>query len=160
MRRPPPQSPSISLFPFLAVLICTMGVMMLLLVIFNRPGGAAEKIDTAAAEADAEDGANEAGGGDDATAGGATAAGAAAAAAATIAAKQKLDSEVQSAREMLNWKISQLEISRQKTAGDLSDQRLRLGLGGRNHALHGRRVEATPTSRPRHAASGRGQDAR
>ena len=31
-------NPGVSLFPFLAVLICTMGVMMLLLVICNRPG--------------------------------------------------------------------------------------------------------------------------
>ena len=30
-------NPGVSLFPFLAVLICTMGVMMLLLVIINRP---------------------------------------------------------------------------------------------------------------------------
>ena len=34
-------NPGVSLFPFLAVLICTMGVMMLLLVIINRPGAAA-----------------------------------------------------------------------------------------------------------------------
>ncbi|HEV3418279.1 MAG TPA: hypothetical protein VG056_15750, partial [Pirellulales bacterium] len=33
-----PHNPGVSLFPFLAVLICTMGVMMLLLVVCNRPG--------------------------------------------------------------------------------------------------------------------------
>ncbi len=31
-------NPGVSLFPFLAVLICTMGVMMLLLIVMNRPG--------------------------------------------------------------------------------------------------------------------------
>jgi hypothetical protein len=37
-----PHNPGVSLFPFLAVLICTMGVMMLLLVICNRPGAEAD----------------------------------------------------------------------------------------------------------------------
>ena len=35
-RRPAPASPSVSLFPFLAVLLCTMGALILLLVVIAR----------------------------------------------------------------------------------------------------------------------------
>jgi hypothetical protein len=35
-RRHPPQGPTISLFPFLAVLLCTMGALLVLLVLFSR----------------------------------------------------------------------------------------------------------------------------
>ena len=40
--------PSISLFPFLAVLLCTMGSLLVLLVLFSR---SASRADSAAAEA-------------------------------------------------------------------------------------------------------------
>ncbi len=97
MRRPrTPHNPGVSLFPFLAVLICTMGVMMLLLVFINRPGAA--PIDGSAG---VEDASGDAGANDG-------------------------PSEAQAQRDMLEWKISQLAISRQKTESDLTDQRARL----------------------------------
>ncbi len=80
-------NPGVSLFPFLAVLICTMGVMMLLLVICNRPG-----ID-----------------GDDKGAG---------------AAAEQADADA--AKGVLTWRVAQLKTSRDKTAADLADRRLRL----------------------------------
>jgi len=50
-----PHNPGVSLFPFLAVLICTMGVMMLLLVVCNRPGAdGGDDNGSGAAEADAD----------------------------------------------------------------------------------------------------------
>ncbi len=50
-----PHNPGVSLFPFLAVLICTMGVMMLLLVVCNRPGvDGSDDNGSGAAEADAD----------------------------------------------------------------------------------------------------------
>jgi len=88
-----PHNPGVSLFPFLAVLICTMGVMMLLLVVCNRPGAEA-------AGAEIADGGNSAGGG--------------------------VETDLVTAREMLNWRIAQLGASRQKTEADLTDRRLRL----------------------------------
>ncbi len=35
-RRTPAAAPTISLFPFLAVLLCTMGALLVLLVLFSR----------------------------------------------------------------------------------------------------------------------------
>src|SRR5436305_12997619 len=84
-----PHNPAVSLFPFLAVLICTMGVMMLLLVVCNRPGA------------------------DDGVDGNSTAAG-------------RVEADLDTAREMISWRIAQLDASRQKTEADLADRRLRL----------------------------------
>src|SRR5260221_4355224 len=84
-----PHNPGVSLFPFLAVLICTMGVMMLLLVVCNRPGA------------------------DDGVEGNSTAAGG-------------VEVDLNAAREMISWRIAQLDASRQKTEADLADRRLRL----------------------------------
>ena len=104
-------NPGVSLFPFLAVLICTMGVMMLLLVIINRPGAAAIDDSTPPPDAIFEEGGKGS--------------------AATLAsgnggASSAANDELQSAREMLDWRISQLETSREKTIGDLRNERLRL----------------------------------
>jgi len=44
-RRPAPVGPAISLFPFLAVLLCTMGSLLVLLVLFSN---SAQQADTAA----------------------------------------------------------------------------------------------------------------
>src|SRR5882757_4470010 len=85
-----PHNPGVSLFPFLAVLICTMGVMMLLLVVCNRPGPDEGK--PAAATADGS----------------------------------PVETDLDTAREMLAWRIAQLESARQQTEGDLADRRLRL----------------------------------
>ena len=104
-------NPGVSLFPFLAVLICTMGVMMLLLVIINRPGAAA--ID----DSEPPPGAVFEEGGKGSAATLANGNGGAAAAASD---------ELAQAREMLDWRISQLQISREKTVGDLRNERLRL----------------------------------
>src|SRR4051812_23763267 len=82
-----PHNPGVSLFPFLAVLICTMGVMMLLLVVCNRPG--------------ADEGKPAANG-------------------------AAVETDLDTARDMLAWRIAQLESARQKTEGDLADRRLRL----------------------------------
>src|SRR5579871_5300655 len=89
-------NPGVSLFPFLAVLICTMGVMMLLLVIINRPGSGAS-MDDADASVEPPPG-----------------------------AVQATPEMIQQAREMLAWKISQLHSSREQTESDLSDRQLRL----------------------------------
>jgi len=104
-------NPGVSLFPFLAVLICTMGVMMLLLVIINRPGAAAIDDSEPPPGAVFEEGGK----------GSATTIASGKGGAASAAAN-----ELQSAREMLNWRLSQLEISREKTIGDLRDERMRL----------------------------------
>ena len=126
MRRPPPQNPGISLFPFLAVLICTMGVMMLLLVIFNRPGGAAEKIDTDAAEADAQDAAANETGGTTMQCG----RGGCGRRGCGIRGDNRREQENRQ-RGPVGPRVAQLENLAagnlpEKTAGDLSDQRLRL----------------------------------
>ncbi len=88
-----PHNPGVSLFPFLAVLICTMGVMMLLLVICNRPGAEASGAELLA---DGKPGPN------------------------------RVETDLETALQMLNWRIAQLGTSRQKTETDLADRRLRL----------------------------------
>ncbi|HEY2147076.1 MAG TPA: hypothetical protein VGH32_04015, partial [Pirellulales bacterium] len=77
-----PHNPGVSLFPFLAVLICTMGVMMLLLVICNRPGAEASGAELFA---DGKPGPN------------------------------RVETDLETALQMLNWRIAQLGTSRQKT---------------------------------------------
>ncbi len=88
-----------------------MGVMMLLLVIINRPGAAAIDDSEPPPGAVFEEGGKGS--------------------AATIAsgkggAASAASDELQSAREMLNWRLSQLQISREKTLGDLHNERMRL----------------------------------
>ena len=51
-RRTPAPAPTISLFPFLAVLLCTMGALLVLLVLFSR---SASQAGTRAADAALED---------------------------------------------------------------------------------------------------------
>jgi len=81
---------SVSLFPFLAVLICTMGALILLLVVIARQSRlqAAQAVDE-----------NE---------------------------KQQ-DEKLQIAREDVQWRIEQLETSRQRTTTQLDEARLALG---------------------------------
>ena len=88
--------PSISLFPFLAVLLCTMGSLLVVLVIFSR---SAKQAGIAAAEqARAE------------------------AAAAAEAERQELEL----ARDEIGWRIDHVRSMRDRTADDLAKARMQL----------------------------------
>jgi hypothetical protein len=89
-------APGISLFPFLAVLLCTMGALIVVLVVLNRQTRLAAAA-SSAAEVEARR----------------------AAAAAT-------QSDAEEARDTLVWQIGHLRTSRDKTQADLDRQRLRL----------------------------------
>jgi len=88
--------PTISLFPFLAVLLCTMGSLLVVLVLFSR---SAKQAGIAAAEQ------------------------ARAAAEAAAAARQE---ELELAREELGWRIDQVRSIRDRTAEDLAKARMQL----------------------------------
>ena len=79
-----------SLFPFLAVLICTMGALILLLVVIARQARLQ----------------------------------AAQAAQAQVATDEE---DLETAREMVHWRISELKTSREKTEAQLAEARLQLG---------------------------------
>ena len=53
-RRTPAAAPTISLFPFLAVLLCTMGALLVLLVLFSRSASQAGVREAEAAIEDLE----------------------------------------------------------------------------------------------------------
>jgi len=88
--------PTISLFPFLAVLLCTMGSLLVVLVIFSR---SAKLAGIAAAEKARE-----------------------AAAAAAAGERQELEL----AREELGWRIDHVRSMRDRTADDLAKARMQL----------------------------------
>ena len=88
--------PTISLFPFLAVLLCTMGSLLVVLVIFSRSAKLA----------------------------GVAAADAARAAAAAAAADER--EELELAREELGWRIDHVRSMRDRTADDLAKARMQL----------------------------------
>jgi hypothetical protein len=88
--------PTISLFPFLAVLLCTMGSLLVVLVIFSRSAKLA----------------------------GVAAADAARAAAAAAAADERQELEL--AREELGWRIDHVRSMRDRTADDLAKARMQL----------------------------------
>jgi len=91
-----PSGPGISLFPFLAVLLCTMGALLVVLVIFSR---SAKQAGIAAAEkAKAE------------------------AAAAADAERQELEL----ARDELGWRIDHVRSLRDRTAEELAKARMQL----------------------------------
>jgi hypothetical protein len=95
-RRRAPTGPTISLFPFLAVLLCTMGALLVLLVLFSR----------SAQEADAS--------------------AAAAAAAEATRVEEERATELSLLRDELAWRLAQLQGVREKTASDLTEARLQL----------------------------------
>jgi hypothetical protein len=88
--------PTISLFPFLAVLLCTMGSLLVVLVIFSR---SAKLAGIAAAEKARE-------------------------AAAAAAADERQALEL--AREELGWRIDHVRAMRDRTADDLAKARMQL----------------------------------
>ncbi|MEI6659294.1 MAG: hypothetical protein WCO76_12255 [Planctomycetota bacterium] len=88
--------PTISLFPFLAVLLCTMGSLLVVLVIFSR---SAKLAGIAAAEKARE------------------------AAAAAVAGERQ---ELELAREELGWRIDHVRSMRDRTADDLAKARMQL----------------------------------
>jgi hypothetical protein len=97
MRRPvEPVAPGISLFPFLAVLLCTMGALIVVLVVLNRHSRMhAEAVSAEGKKAQASK-----------------------LAAMRASAEQR--------RDDLNWQIGHLRESRDKTQTDLDRERLRL----------------------------------
>lgn len=116
----------ISLFPFLAVLLCTMGALIVLLVVINRNSrnlGIAERrqqatspsapraavVDQANASAQAAETANNA-----------------KVEAARLAKLNKTLSAARDTQETLEWRLTHLRESRDKTAEDLRQERLRL----------------------------------
>ena len=101
-------NPGVSLFPFLAVLICTMGVMMLLLIVMNRPG---------------VEGEGDGPGGDDPNPGGAPTA---SSGATGQRSRPVSAADIQETHDTLAWRIAQLQTSREKTGAELADRRLRL----------------------------------
>ena len=96
MRRQVATTQGISLFPFLAVLLCTMGALIVVLVVLNRQSRlqavAVSSADTASRRAEAEQ----------------------------EQARAKLR------RDMAEWRLQHLRESRQKTQAELDQQRLRL----------------------------------
>jgi hypothetical protein len=100
-RRPKDTSPHVSLFPFLAVLICTMGALVPLLFTISRQ--ARLQAQQAAAAQD-----------------------------------EKIKADVKSEREMVQWRIEQLQLSRKKTETDIQRARLELG----HLEDHSRRLKA------------------
>jgi hypothetical protein len=97
MRRPVRSaSPGISLFPFLAVLLCTMGALIVVLVVLNRQSRL-KAAALSAAETDAR---------------------------RSVAAATRSDAEDD--RGTLVWQIGHLRVSREKTQADLDRERLRL----------------------------------
>ena len=88
--------PGISLFPFLAVLLCTMGALIVVLVVLNRQSRL-RATEASAAEV--------------------------AAGRESAAATQ---SDAQDRRDTLAWQIDHLRVSRDKTQTDLDRERLRL----------------------------------
>ena len=100
-RRPgSPASQGVSLFPFLAVLLCTMGALVLLLVIVARHARAQAQREAAAAatEAREQDKKND----------------------ETLA-------DLEAARELVLYRIEKLKESRELAESELADARLRLG---------------------------------
>jgi hypothetical protein len=93
----PQVGPSISLFPFLAVLLCTMGALLVLLVLFSS---SADRADANAA--------------------------AVAAAEAAAKAAQALQEELEGTRDEMAWRIDQLADVRTRTMDDLARARMQL----------------------------------
>lgn len=100
-RRPgSPDSQGVSLFPFLAVLLCTMGALVLLLVIVARHARAQAEREAAAAAAEAREQTNK----DDETL-----------------------ADLEAARELVLYRIEKLKESRELAQREMADARLRLG---------------------------------
>jgi len=98
-RRGAPASPGVSLFPFLAVLLCTMGALILLLVIVARHARReAERKALTAAEARTQ--ADE--------------------------ADESIE-DLEAARELVRYRIEKLKESRELAEAELADARLGLG---------------------------------
>ena len=91
-----PSGPTVSLFPFLAVLLCTMGALLVVLVIFSR---SAKQAGMAAAE-EARERAEQA-----------------------VAAEL---GELEVDRDELTWQLEQLRAIRDRTADDLAKARMQL----------------------------------
>ncbi len=91
-RKPSLSIPALPLFPFQAVLCCTMGALILILIVINRHSRA-QAMTVAKA----------------------------------VAAKtaQSID-EITAQREMLDWQLQQLGVSRQQAESQLTDRRVRL----------------------------------
>jgi hypothetical protein len=100
-RRPRDTSPHVSLFPFLAVLICTMGALVPLLFTISRQ-----------ARLQAEQ--------------------------AATAKTEEIKSDVKAEREMVQWRIEQMQTSRKKTEAEIETARLELG----HLEDHSRRLKA------------------
>lgn len=82
---------SVSLFPFLAVLLCTMGSLTVVLVVVARHArDQAEQLPV-------------------------------------VAEKSQALKDMETARDMARWRISELRTSREKTEGQLAEVRLQLG---------------------------------
>jgi hypothetical protein len=86
----------ISLFPFLAVLLCTMGALIVVLVVLNRQSRLQAAV-LSSAEAESRRAESE---------------------------KAQLDAELR--RDMAEWRLRHLRESREKTQADLNQERLRL----------------------------------
>ena len=96
MRRPTVSAAGISLFPFMAVLLCTMGALIVVLVVLNRQARVEAATETA----------NHA-------------------VSQTAAVAVDLQ-EASMTRETIAWRLQHLATSREKTQVDLDHERLRL----------------------------------
>lgn len=92
MRRSAPSSQAlgVALFPFLAVLLCTMGALIVVLIVLSRQ-----------AHAQAKDSAQ--------------------------AASAEMQEKVEQAQQLLDFRIEQLRVQREKTQADLANRRFVLG---------------------------------
>jgi hypothetical protein len=89
-RRSKDTSPHVSLFPFLAVLICTMGALVPVLFSVSRQARAQASIAAAAKD-------------------------------------EEIKADVKAEREMVEWRIEQMQTSRKKTEAEIETARLELG---------------------------------
>ncbi len=128
-RRRAPTGPAISLFPFLAVLLCTMGALLVLLVLFSRSAQQADA--TAAAEA----------------------------ARLQQEEAEERTADLALLRDELAWRLEQLRGVRDKTAADLAEARLRLaGIEEGGRALADELAELERTASALDAAADDGGD--
>jgi len=98
--RSAPASPGVSLFPFLAVLLCTMGALVLLLVIVARGARLQAEREAEAVAAEAGSQANQ---------------------------QDEDDEDLEAARELVLYRIEKLQESRDLAEDKLAEMRLRLG---------------------------------
>ncbi|MDX1963803.1 MAG: hypothetical protein SFX18_11655 [Pirellulales bacterium] len=130
MKRATAPQQGISLFPFLAVLLCTMGALIVLLVVINRNSRRQGLASRAQALAKQNSSPAESVQPSPAPIPALSSSAAAGDKATLQRDLAKLDTQLEAARdavETLNWRVGHLQTTRDKSAEDVRQERLRLG---------------------------------